>query len=126
MDATKKDKKLISTFRSHIKNLLEGVKNTYVYELKICSSHFPMDIGIDKDLVIIKNFLGEKTPRKAKILPNVNAKVEGDKIIVESVDRESAGQTAANIESATKRTGFDRRVFQDGIYITKKVGKEIR
>jgi len=36
---------------------------------------------------------------------------------------EDAGQTAANIERATKIKGFDPRVFQDGIYIIEKPGR---
>ena len=45
---------------------------------------------------------------------------QGDTITVESINIEHAGQTAANIESATKIKGRDRHVFQDGCYITSK------
>jgi large subunit ribosomal protein L6 len=38
-------------------------------------------------------------------------------------DVEAVGQTAANIERATKVWGYDPRVFQDGIYITEKAKK---
>ena len=36
-----------------------------------------------------------------------------------------AGQTAADIEQMTRRPSFYTRIFQDGIYITIKDGKEI-
>ena len=78
-----------------------------------------MSVSVDKNRVIIKNFLGEKTPRSAKILEGINIKVEGFDVIVTGIDLEKVGQTAANIESACRITNRDRRVFQDGIYIYK-------
>jgi large subunit ribosomal protein L6 len=123
---TKREKKMVFTFKAHINNLLKGVKEGFVYKLKICSSHFPMNASVDGNIVLIKNFFGEKVPRKAVILEGVNVKVEGDIIIVEGVDKEKVGQTSANIEKATKIKNRDRRVFQDGVYIISKDGKEIK
>lgn len=120
---TKHEKEIINTFCSHIRNLIKGALNPYVYKLKVCSSHFPMNISVAGSEVIIKNFVGEKAPRKAKILDGVHVKVDGDVITVDGCNKESTGQTAANIEKACKRPGFDTRVFQDGIYQTVKAGK---
>lgn len=52
-------------------------------------------------------------------------KIEKDVIKIESFNKEAAGQTAANIEKTTMVRAKDRRVFQDGIFITEKYGKEI-
>ena len=74
-------------------------------------------------LVIIgfKNFFGEKVPRKIKFdKKNVSIKVDGTEVLVEGMDKEKVGQTAASIEQLTRRPGFDKRIFQDGIYITEK------
>lgn len=125
-NATKKEKTLIGTFQAHIKNLLQGITEKFVYKLKVCSGHFPMNLKTENNLVIIDNFMGEKTPRKAKILPDVEIKIEGDIITLTGFDKEKVGQSAANIELATKRTGFDKRIFQDGCYIIEKAGKEIK
>ncbi len=123
--ATKREKKQINTINAHIKNIIKGLQEKFVYKLQICSVHFPMNVSINENEMIIKNFLGEKKERKAKILPNVEVKIEKDIVIVESVDKEAAGQTAANIERATKIKNRDRRIFQDGIFIIEKAGKEI-
>ncbi|MFH0936330.1 MAG: 50S ribosomal protein L6 [Candidatus Woesearchaeota archaeon] len=85
-----------------------------------------MNVSIKENNIIINNFLGEKIPRKAKILPNVKVDIQGDIIVLESNNKESAGQTAANIEQATRITNRDRRIFQDGIFITEKAGKSIK
>src|SRR3989344_1644060 len=73
----------------------------------------------------IKNVLGEKIPRKVNLMPGAAVKVDGSTITVESPDIEKAGQVAADIEQATRRPGFDRRIFQDGIYIIEKEGEQI-
>ncbi|MBN2458021.1 50S ribosomal protein L6 [Candidatus Woesearchaeota archaeon] len=123
---TMREKKLVGTFRAHIKNMAKGVTEGCVYKLKICSGHFPMNISFGNGVLTIKNFIGEKIPRTITIDPKVTLKLDGDIITLESVDKELVGQTAANIEKKTKRPNFDRRIFQDGIYITEKDGKEIK
>jgi large subunit ribosomal protein L6 len=122
---TKKEKKIINTSLAHIKNMLEGVQKKFEYQLKICFSHFPISVEIKEGEALIKNFLGEKIPRKVKILRGVEVSTEDSIIKISSINREDAGQTAANFESSTKIRKKDRRIFQDGIFITSKAGKEI-
>jgi large subunit ribosomal protein L6 len=117
---TRKNKRMINTLHAHILNLFRGAKEGFVYTLKICSGHFPISVKQEGTVLVISNFLGEKIPRKAKILPGVKVVVNKDKITVEGTDIELTGQTAANIEIATTIKNRDRRVFQDGIYITEK------
>ena len=117
---TKTDKRIFGTFKSHIKNMLKGVKDGFECKLKICSGHFPMNVNVAGNEFIIKNFIGEKVPRKLKLSPEVKVKVEGDFITVEGNNKELVGQTAGSIEKLTRRSNFDRRVFQQGIYVTEK------
>ena len=123
--ATKSEKKIINTIVAHIKNMIKGVQEKFEYQLKACFSHFPINVKVEGDVAHIKNFLGEKIDRKCKIPKNVDVKVDRDIITVSSVDRELAGQTAANLEAATKVGRRDRRIFQDGIFIISKAGREI-
>ncbi len=118
--ARKKEAALVGTFAAHIRNMIKGVTEGFVYRMKIVYSHFPMKVNVKDSEVIIENFLGEKFPRKAKIFGNVKVQVKGDEVIIEGINREEVGQTAANIEFATKVKNRDIRVFQDGIYIVSK------
>ncbi|MBW3003301.1 50S ribosomal protein L6 [Candidatus Woesearchaeota archaeon] len=124
-NATKREKTMIGTFKSHLKNMVKGAKEGHVYRLKICSGHFPMNVSINNNVLSVKNYLGEKTPRTVNIKQGVTVKIDGDFIQVESISKELAGQTAADIEQLTRITDRDRNKFQDGIYIINKDGKEI-
>src|SRR3989338_3016727 len=121
----KRQKMLLNTCRSHIINMIKGVQDLYEYKLKVCSSHFPMSVTIEGNIFVVKNFLGEKVPRKSKILPNVKVAVQGDVVTVTGPDLEAVSQTAANIEQSTRITNRDRRVFQDGLWIISKAGVEV-
>ncbi|MCK4649987.1 50S ribosomal protein L6 [Candidatus Pacearchaeota archaeon] len=123
--ATKREAKMMGTVEAHLKNMIKGLGEDFVYELEICNVHFPMNVKIEGGDVVVKSFLGETTVRKAKILENVKVDIAGIKISVSSHDIEAAGQTAANLEKATRLTGRDRRIFQDGIFITAKPGRVI-
>jgi large subunit ribosomal protein L6 len=119
-----RDKAVVGTFVSHITNMIEGVTIGFEYQMKIVFSHFPMKASVKGETFLIENFLGEKSPRKAKILGATKIVVKGSDVVLNGPDVEAVGQTAANIERACKIRGFDPRVFQDGIYITAKA-KEV-
>jgi large subunit ribosomal protein L6 len=121
----KSSKAIINTYKAHILNAIKGCQEGYVYKLKVCSGHFPMNISISNNKLIIKNFLGEKVPREVKLKEGVDVKIDGAFIFVEGPDKDKTGQMAASIEQTTRRPGFDKRIFQDGIYAIEKAGKEI-
>lgn len=125
--ATKRELKVAYTTKAHINNMLQGIKEDFEYKLEIAFVHFPMTVDLDKEnnQIVIKNFLGEKKPRTAKILPGVEVKIDKKIITISSHDKESAGQTAGNFEKATHIRNKDRRKFQDGIYLTEKPGRII-
>jgi large subunit ribosomal protein L6 len=122
--ATKREKKMLFTFFAHLKNMVHGVQQPWVYKLKICSGHFPMTVALSGNKFSLKNFLGEKVPRECVIPATVEVKIAGQEITVTSVNRELAGQTSGLLELLTFKPNKDQRRFQDGIYITQKPGKE--
>ena len=117
---TKKTIAMSGTFRSHILNMFHGVTAGWTYELDILYAHFPMQVSVDQNSVIIDNFLGERHPRKTKIHGETTVSIDGEKVLVTGPDIEAVGQTAGSIEQLTTIKDKDPRVFQDGIYITKK------
>jgi len=123
--ATRREKTMVGSFESHIHNMIKGVQEHFIYRLKICSGHFPMNVSVSGGEVVIKNFLGESVPRKIRIMAGAEVKVNDQEIVISSSDIEVAGQTAAKIESACRITNRDRRIFQDGCYITQKASKSV-
>jgi len=116
---------LVGTFAAHLRNMIVGVTDGFTYEMKIVYSHFPLKATVKGSEFIIENFLGEKFPRKTRIIGETKVEVQGDAVVLTGSDVEAVGQTAANIEQATRIRGFDSRIFQDGIYITKKAGEAL-
>lgn len=121
-DATKVDKMMIFTMLAHIKNGFKGVTQGFVYKLAICSGHFPMTVSHSNGEITIKNFIGETVPRKTTIPKEVEIKIEGKDLTISGIDIEKVGIAASKIEKLGSRVGFDRRRFQDGIYIVEKDG----
>ena len=119
----KREKALVGTYGAHIRNMFVGATKGFEYKMKIVYAHFPIKTAIKGDTFVIDNFLGEKSPRKTKILGDTKVTIKGDQVLLNGPNVEDVGQTAANIERATKIKGFDPRVFQDGIYIIEKPGR---
>ncbi|MFB6253478.1 MAG: 50S ribosomal protein L6 [Halobacteriaceae archaeon] len=110
----------MGTFESHVKNMFHGVTEGWEYQMQIHYSHFPMQVQVDGDEVIIQNFLGERAPRRTEIRGDTEVEVEEETIYLRGPDKEAVGQTAASIEQLTRVKQKDTRVFQDGVYIVEK------
>ena len=109
---------IVKTFQSHVKNMIEGLQEEHVYRLKGVYAHFPMTIKTEGNELVVENFMGERNPRRAEIMEGVDVNVDGEEITVKGPDKDKVSQTAARIESLSKKGNRDPRTFQDGIYIT--------
>ncbi|MFW5912500.1 MAG: 50S ribosomal protein L6 [Candidatus Hadarchaeota archaeon] len=110
----------VGTVLSHVNNMIEGVTEGFSSKLKVFYSHFPVTVGIEGNKIKIENFVGGEKPLYADIVGDTEVDIKGEEIIVSGFDKEAVGQTAANIEEATKLKNRDPRVFQDGIYIVER------
>jgi len=110
----------VGTFESHVRNMFHGVTGGWEYEMEVFYSHFPMQVNVEGDEVVIENFLGESAPRRTTIHGDTEVEVDGEEVTLRGPDIEAVGQTAADIEQLTRVQEKDVRVFQDGVYITNK------
>jgi len=120
---TQRQKKIIFTYIAHLKNMIAGVTEGFEYELKVVFSKFPVTVSLKGNVFEVKNLLGEKVPRTVEVPQDVKVDVKGADIKVSGIDKERVGQVAANLEQSCRITHLDRRVIQDGIFITKKPHK---
>ncbi|MDE1851090.1 MAG: 50S ribosomal protein L6 [Candidatus Micrarchaeota archaeon] len=102
--------------RDAIKNVNEGIETN----MKVLYAHFPMSLELKGRSLHLKNVFGEKVPRTADIVGDTKIEIKGQDVKVKGVDRYDVGQTIANIRKACKARGYDTRVFQDGIYISRE------
>ncbi|MBS3093322.1 50S ribosomal protein L6 [Candidatus Pacearchaeota archaeon] len=119
------ERRLMGTLEAHLKNMIKGLDENFMYKLQVVNVHFPMTVNVDKEKneFVVNNFLGEKKDRRIKLVPGVQVKVIKDVVEITSHDIEKAGQAATNIEKGTKVRKRDRRVYQDGIFIIEKPGR---
>ena len=120
----RKDKAMVGTIAGHIANMIKGVTEGFEYHMVVYDSHFPMNVSVQGKDVVIKNFLGEKYPRKSKIVGDTKVDVKGQDITISGISLEDVGQTAANLRLASRIGRKDPRVFQDGIFLADKEAKK--
>jgi large subunit ribosomal protein L6 len=113
-------KAIAGTLAAEVRNIIKGVETPYVAELELVYMHFPSALKVAGNKVIVENFVGERKPREIDIMDGVDVKINGTKITLSGIDKYKVGQMAANLESKVNIKNKDRRVFKDGIFITKK------
>jgi large subunit ribosomal protein L6 len=121
--ARRENRAILNTAKSHLHNAVAGVTKGYQYKLKVIYAHFPVNIKIQGKRILVENFYGERSPRVAEIIGETKAEVQGEDIILNGVSIQDVGQTAANLEQATKVKRKDQRVFLDGVYIYERIRK---
>ena len=123
----KRARALVGTVIAHVRNMLLGVSFGYEYEMKIVYSHFPITVEVQDKIMVIKNFIGERGTRSARLIGDIKIRTTEDEIFISGINIEHVSQSAANIQQACKIRDKDRRVFLDGIYVIRKTkGEEVK
>ena len=113
-------KAVVGAISANIRNVMEGAAKGYTYRMRVIYSHFPVTVKSEGGKILVNNFLGERVPRVAKILGSTKVKIDQQDLTLTGPSLDDVSQTAANIEQTCRIVGFDKKVFQDGIYITSK------
>ena len=115
----------IRTVCTHIQNMVVGVTQGFKYKMRFCYAHFPINVSSSKngtrDVVEIRNFLGEKKVRKIELMDGVKytrtADVK-DQIEISGIDLSKVSLCCAQIPQSTLVKNKDIRKFLDGIYVS--------
>jgi large subunit ribosomal protein L6 len=99
-----------------LQNDINGVTKHYEINMQVVFAHFPATVEAKPDTVLIKNLIGERAPRVAKIAGTTKIEVKGQNVRLYGTSKDDVAQTAANIRKACKIVKKDERTFQDGVY----------
>merc|ERR1712176_248486 len=81
----------VTTFKSHISNMIIGVTEGFRYKMRLVHAHFPITAVISKDKkqIEIKNFLGGKKSHLIKLNPGCEvflSKDVKDELVFDGID----------------------------------------
>lgn len=117
---SQREKKIMLTYRAHVKNLGKGVTEGFEYKLAVVFAKFPITVEMQGNTFLVKNLLGQKVPKSCEVPSDVKVEIKGKDVSVTGIDKERVGQVAARLEQLTRITHLDRRVIQDGLFIVEK------
>merc|ERR1712176_142408 len=122
--ANKKERASLRTNAAHIRNMITGVIQGFIYELRAVYNHFPISLSIVEDgkRLEIRNFVGQKRlfavpMREGAIVKMADAK---DTLEVWGDDLEAVSGSASDIQQSVRVRKKDIRKFLDGIYVSDK------
>ncbi len=112
----KKASNAANAVAKEIRNDFAGVEKHYEVKMQTVFEHFPITVEIKPNIINIKNMLGERDIRKAKIVGTTKVESKDQTLRVYGTSLDDVKQTAVNIRTACKIRRKDDRTFQDGIY----------
>ncbi|MDE1919503.1 MAG: 50S ribosomal protein L6 [Patescibacteria group bacterium] len=112
---------LIGTFASHVKNMAQGVEHLYVKKLILEGVGYKVEVK-GKDIVLTVGFSHTVA---LKIPDDISASVEKNVIKLESANKESLGQFAANVRSVKPPEPYlGKGIRYEGEVVRRKQGKK--
>ena len=111
--------------------MITGVTKGFKYKMRFCYAHFPINVSMtpsgSRQVVEIRNFLGEKKVRRVELLDGVNYTRTNDvkdQIEITGIDITKVSLSCAQISQSTAVKNKDIRKFLDGIYVSEKCNIE--
>jgi len=119
--ATRETMASLRTMCSHIENMMTGVTKGFIYKMRFCYSHFPINVALAGKTVEIRNFLGERRVRRVELMDGVEyvrtADIK-DQIEISGTDINKVSLACAQISQQCTVKNKDLRKFLDGIYVS--------
>jgi large subunit ribosomal protein L6 len=120
-DKSRLARALTGTFAAHVKNMVAGVTTPYVKRLILEGVGYRMEVK-GKDLVLTVGF---SHPVTLTIPENIAAKIERNVLTLESADKDTLGQFAANVRAVKPPEPYlGKGIRYDGEVIRRKQGKK--
>ena len=120
-DNSRLAKALTGTFASHVKNMVQGVETPYVLKLILEGVGYKMEVR-GREVVLTVGF-SHTVP--LAIPEDVAVKVEKNTMTLESANKESVGQFAANIRRVKPPEPYlGKGIHYEGEIIRRKQGKK--
>jgi len=114
----------IRTVMTHVKNMIKGVRQGFLFKMRMVYAHFPIGVNIEKEgqEVEVRNYLGEKKVRKVDMLGDVTCKRSDnkDEIIIQGTSLDDVSQSCARIQQIARIRDKDIRKFLDGVYVSSR------
>lgn len=121
LDRSRLAKALTGTYASHVKNMVQGVETPFMKKLILEGVGYKVEVK-GKDVVLTVGF-SHTVP--LTIPADVTATVEKNVIKLESINKESVGQFAANIRRVKPPEPYlGKGIRYDGEIIRRKQGKK--
>ncbi len=102
--------------RKQIENDMAGVKAFFEIKMQSVYAHFPLTMEAGEGFLVIKNMLGERAPRRARLFGSTKVEVKGQALRLYGTSKDDVTQSARSIRQACRVRRKDDRTFQDGIY----------
>ncbi len=120
-DRSRLAKALTGTFASHVKNMVQGVETPYMKKLILEGVGYKMEVK-GKDVVLTVGF-SHTVP--LAIPEDVTATAEKNVMKLESVNKESVGQFAANVRRVKPPEPYlGKGIHYEGEVVRRKQGKK--
>ena len=111
--------------------MIIGVTKGFKYKMRFCYAHFPINVSSttvataagSRNVIEIRNFLGEKQVRRVELLEGVNyfrTPDVKDQIEISGIDITKVSLSCAQISQSTQVKHKDIRKFLDGIYVSER------